>query len=53
MMFFSVYNTVFNITKDNNIITSGVKKIFKTPGAREIKNINSYLQNIIGKNLFS
>ena len=57
MMFFSVYNTVFNITKDNNSIfftkAEGLSEIKIDPGAREIKNINSYLQNKIGKDLIS
>ena len=49
MMFFSVYNTVFNITKDNNTLTANGKIIQITPGAREVKNINEYLQNSLGK----
>ena len=57
MMFFSVYNTVFNITKDNNTFTTyntSKPTIYKiTPGAREVKNINEYIQNILGKDNIS
>ena len=59
MTFVSVYNTVFNITKDNDTLTEYTegytegsrngKVIQITPGAREVKNINEYLQNSLEK----
>ena len=53
LMFFSVYNTIFNITSGNNIFKYKEKeednqwKTFKvTPGAYELKNLDNYLKTI-------
>ena len=53
LMFFSVYNTIFNITdKNNNNFkykekeTDEWKTISITPGAYELKNLDSYIKNI-------
>ena len=53
LMFFSVYNTIFNITDKNNKFQYKEKELDEwktitiTPGAYEIKNLNSYLKKSI------
>ena len=52
MIFFSVYNTIFNITDANNVFRYKEKeadewRIWKvTPGAYEMKNLDSYLKTV-------
>ena len=52
LMFFSVYNTIFNITEKNNNFkykekeTNAWKTISVTPGLYELKNLDSYLRYI-------
>ena len=52
MIFFSVYNTIFNITELNNVIKYKEKeedawKEWKvTPGAYELKNLDNYLKTV-------
>lgn len=46
--FFSVYNSVFNVTKHNNVFKFGDKITKVDPGAYEIKEINEFLQNKLG-----
>jgi len=55
LMWFTSYNTIYNITKDNNIFVYSLdqgetfKNLEITPGAYEIKEINSEIQKILGE----
>ena len=55
LMFFSVYNTIFNITENNNVFKYKEKELDEwiiikiKPGAYELKTLDFYIRNMLGK----